>query len=301
MTEYAKVPNGSGLGNTIIRPAPSLKWVLTWNNYTDGSISSIVSHKDVDKYVIGEEVGESGTPHLQGWIKFKRKVRPMGLFAKEIHWEKAKGSDEQNYIYCSKDHKVTQNWKYIPLDPMRNKVFYEWQKEIIKIISEDPDERTVNWFWESVGAVGKTSMCKHLAIMYGALVVGGKANDVKYAISEYVQRENKGPQIVIWSLTRSHDLESKVSYEAIEAIKDGIFFNNKYESAQCLYNPPHIFIFANFLPAFERMSSDRWNVINIRNNGKFIRSSQDNFSSISKLPFGDYTKDPASWVIDNQL
>lgn len=66
---------------------------------------------DINFLIIGEEVGASGTPHLQGFlhikddpkkcgIKFWKAEIPGGLKA---HFENAKGTDAQNLEYCTKD------------------------------------------------------------------------------------------------------------------------------------------------------------------------------------------------------
>jgi len=51
------------------------------------------------------EVGESGTPHLQGYIEMNKPVR-FSHFKHRLdgaHWEKAKGSGDSNVAYCSKE------------------------------------------------------------------------------------------------------------------------------------------------------------------------------------------------------
>ncbi len=60
--------------------------------------------------VYGREVGDEGTPHLQGYVQFLRKLRLSGvrrLHAK-AHWEVAKGSAKQNLEYCSKQGDVQE-------------------------------------------------------------------------------------------------------------------------------------------------------------------------------------------------
>jgi len=88
--------------------SPSKKWCWTFNNYPDDIYSSIVPI--LDKYCsiafYAKEVGESGTPHLQGYLEFKTKRRPISIFDPEIfkiHWTKAKGSVQANADYCGKD------------------------------------------------------------------------------------------------------------------------------------------------------------------------------------------------------
>lgn len=64
--------------------------------------------------IYGEEVGESGTPHLQGYFELpkrmtfnvlRRKLVDEYIGNPGIHLEAAKGSQRQNIEYCSKEGK----------------------------------------------------------------------------------------------------------------------------------------------------------------------------------------------------
>lgn len=85
-------------------------WIFTVNNYTDADIAIFNQLvPDTAKYVVyGKEVGESGTPHLQGYVQFKAQLRLASC--KKVHptcyWDAARGTPEENLEYCSKqgDH-----------------------------------------------------------------------------------------------------------------------------------------------------------------------------------------------------
>jgi len=65
--------DGSGAGNTRNRPSASKSWVLTLNNYSDeeyGSLKQVL--ENLGDYILGKEIGESGTPHIQGYVKFQK-------------------------------------------------------------------------------------------------------------------------------------------------------------------------------------------------------------------------------------
>ncbi len=99
---------------------PAKAWCFTLNNYTENELGALVqlfsTLTDKYFYIVGEEIGEQGTPHLQGYIEKKTgRFRPLPLFEVKrnnvqcMHFEKAKGNRTQNYKYCSKDKKFVTN------------------------------------------------------------------------------------------------------------------------------------------------------------------------------------------------
>lgn len=83
----------------------SRNWCFTLNNYSEDDYQRLLAVECV-YIVIGKEVGESLTPHLQGFI-VNNDARTMTAMRKKIcskcHWEPCKGSVDENYVYCTKD------------------------------------------------------------------------------------------------------------------------------------------------------------------------------------------------------
>lgn len=247
--------------NKFSRVVPGRYWCFTWNNYPETGVEQLeqlFKKYEID-YVIGKEIGESGTPHLQGFIKAKRVIRPIEKFGiKGIHWEKAKANEQANVSYCSKDGDFTTNIRTIK-DNVKEFGAYPWQQEIIDICATTPDERTIHWYWEENGNVGKTALAKHLCLLHKdkVIYVNGKAADIKSAIATAKVK----PEIVIFGIPR--DKQEYMSYSALEEIKDGIFFSGKYESGMVMFPSPHIFVFCNFEPNYKNLSLDRWKVTHL--------------------------------------
>lgn len=65
-------------------------------------------------------------------------------------------------------------------------------------------------------------------------------------------------ELVVIDIPRCN--ENKVSYQAIEDLKNGMLFSTKYESAMCVFDAPHVLVFANFPPERAKLSADRWDV-----------------------------------------
>lgn len=261
MTKNSSNSSSRKSGNTR-QISPCKHWCFTWNNYPKDHNDLISSNSSILRYVYQEELGETrNVIHLQGYIEFTKKVRPLGMFPKEIHWEKCrdiKGSIK----YCSKEK--TRNGEIFiknivlekPLKLIDN--LRDWQKDIINIIKEEPDDRTIRWYYDYKGNIGKTALCKYICVNFNAIYISGKSSDCKYMIVKYKESKGGFPDVVIFDIPRCN--MDYINYEAIEKIKDGIFFSNKYECDMVIMNSPHLLIFANEEPDYNKLSSDRWTV-----------------------------------------
>jgi len=272
MNLIIKNSSGSSIreGNTIPpkkkQISPSIRWVMTLNNYTEDELIQISSI--VPKYckyaIIGKEVGEEGTPHLQGYIEFKHKSRPNSVFSftKRIHWEKARGKREDNDIYCNKEERWLEFPKAEEFDVIGYDELWAWQKSMLDIFKAKPDKRTIHWFWGE-GNMGKTEMIRYLHHHYKVpFSYGGSVSD----IMNLAFNNMKDANAFLFSLTRVKG--NKISYDALEQLKDGCISNNKYETG-CFVMPkrPHVFVFANFPPECDEdemfMSRDKIKVIEV--------------------------------------
>lgn len=85
------------------------RWVFTLNNYTAGEeqlLSDLLNSEHVEYGVFGREVGDSGTPHLQGYVIFAQRKefnQAKRLLGQRVHLEKSNGTPGQAAAYCKKD------------------------------------------------------------------------------------------------------------------------------------------------------------------------------------------------------
>lgn len=259
-------------------------WFLTWNNYQDCP-SWLIDLKNLgaDKYMFQEEKGEEGTPHIQGVFSFKNQKKWSELRGKvPAYWKKCRNINAAK-TYCSKV--VTRNGKTYckgyrkqPRDPLAGVAeLYPYQKEILEMIKREPDDRKIYWYYDRKGNVGKTTLVKHLCIKHKALVLGGANRDALYGIAQTL--EKKELEIILFDIPRTN--QNKLSYQALENAKNGIFFSPKYESGMCVYDPPHVVVFANALPDFDKLSEDRWIVKEIDSNSKVALNKRLTFRESS--------------------
>jgi hypothetical protein len=282
MTEVAQVALGGGNTNSppVVeemkkkRVSGALRWIFVWNNYPSDWLAQMAQTLEGSEWGATFEIGESGTPHIQGYCEFPTKVRPIGYRGcpKEVHWGDKKGKpckmDRLNNLryICKKTSIWVPESTLNPVKPKREIKIWpcdlDWQKGILEIIKEDPDERTLHWYWSDKGGTRKTSMCKYLVMKHEALILGGKAADCRHGIAAYYEKNGECPELVVINIPRSFGAEY-VSYEAFENIKDMLFFSGKYEGCSIIGNCPHVIVFANFEPNEEKMSENRWKVNNV--------------------------------------
>jgi len=267
-TNVPDVPGGKG--NTISSPPsinPALRWCFTLNNWTQSEYEDIIKYvpENCKLCIIGSEVGEEkGTPHLQGYLEFITKKRPMSIFKnKRIHWEVCKGDRQSNLEYCGKENNIIYEYpKKFKLKIIDENLFYQWQKDILKIIDLEPDDRKVVWVYETEGNVGKSAFTKWTVSKRNALFCnGGKAQDI---INLCFNHDMETSNLIVWDMPRAN--KGVISYSAIESIKNGLICNTKYETGVKMFNPPHILIFSNYPPQdVEQLSADRWEIFEIKN------------------------------------
>lgn len=95
------------MSNSLSQSSPSKCFCFTLNNYSDEEYTEILRSLRVyaDYFIVGKEIGDQGTPHLQGYLICKRKDRITGVrnkLSKRAHFEVARGSPSDNRVYCSK-------------------------------------------------------------------------------------------------------------------------------------------------------------------------------------------------------
>ncbi|AUW34331.1 replication-associated protein [Circovirus sp.] len=77
---------------------------FTLNNYTQDEWDDLLEQPS-NYTIMGKEVGEKGTPHIQGYMEFKNPIRFDTLKKRfpRIHVEERKGTAKQASDYCKKD------------------------------------------------------------------------------------------------------------------------------------------------------------------------------------------------------
>lgn len=278
MTTY-EVDEVDATGNTTSHQRKQLRakrWVFTLNNYNEVDEVDILDfvNKRSAEYVIGKEIGDNGTPHLQGFLLFPDRI-DFNLLKKlnsRIHWEVMKGSVKQNITYCTKSDNYITNLKSLN-DPhtlyiknmckeMEEKGFHPWQQNIIDICNTEPDDRKINWIYDLDGNKGKSYLCKYLFAKYKCIISDGKKDNIFNQVLTFFEKENPANTTIILLDIPRHNLQY-VNYGVLESLKNGLIYSGKYEGGCVAFKAPHVFVFANELPDLSKFSQDRWNIIEL--------------------------------------
>jgi len=92
-------------GNTKLRVR---RTTFTLHNYNVTNVTHILNYCNEHHWEVlfSEELGKSGvTPHLQGYLQSKNAIRfdTLKNFLPTAHWEKARGTLQQNITYIKKE------------------------------------------------------------------------------------------------------------------------------------------------------------------------------------------------------
>lgn len=244
-------------GNTIPQISPAKNWCFTVFNLDTNNIDNILSvlnsSNSSNNYIIGKEVcPETKKLHLQCYAEFKTKVRPKHMFEDTtIHWEKRKGTREQNIEYCSKEEVLHIKGLKVKRKPKLINPDRAWQVHLLDQLKIEPDDRTILWYYGEYGC-GKTSMCKYLSVNHGAYCIGGCE---RHALS--MVYENQECDIFIMNLPADHRQTGSL-FKIIEKVKDGYFpsyFGTKATGMVVMANP-HFIVMANDPPDFDVTNID---------------------------------------------
>lgn len=230
------------------------------------SVSAVLTGPSRDpffRYVMQEERGETGTPHIQGFVYFRNQIAVTSLkqWNNRLHLE-ATRSVNNSVDYCSDPEKRHGRiWAQAfrvrdELHLLEHADLYDWQRELLEELTGRTNDRSIVWYTDPNGGTGKTQLCKHvLGTLPGVCYLTGAAGK---DIAHQIVKARCDPRIVLCNFARSS--EGNTSYAALEAAKDGLVFSGKYEGGVRMFPSPHVIVFANWSPDITQLSLDRWKI-----------------------------------------
>ena len=244
----------------------STKWCFTINNYSDSdtfAVRHMCSRPNIKYGIFGFEVGESGTKHIQGYVRFQSSTSFDCMRKKLIraNLQVANGTDLQNQTYCSKDGDhteygepqddkqgarndirgvtqlirsgdITQSdfmWEYPEMYVRYGRMF---QKMFEEMAPKRTTEPIVTWRWGSAGT-GKT---RYVFDNHGAVYV--KDNTLWW------DGYKSGDAIVI------DDFDNAIPFRILLRILDRYQYSGQIKGGYVQINSTHIYITSEFPPSY---------------------------------------------------
>jgi hypothetical protein len=221
------------------------------------------------KFVFQLEKGDTGYLHYQGrmsLIKKRRKFEALKLFEKPPNYFEPTVSQEhkKTAFYCmKKDTRVGDIYTDQDLPPVLTrqvaeiKQLYPFQQQIVDD-AKTWNKRTVNLVWCPDGNKGKTTLvqyCRAYKIGRPLPPVNDAKDLLRIVCCVPVSR------MYLFDMPRAMKKE-KLSqfFTAVESIKDGYAYDDRYEFKEKIFDCPNIWIFTNTIPQTELLSKDRWKI-----------------------------------------
>ncbi len=140
----------------------------------------------------------------------------------------------------------------------------EWkpfQKQIIDISHNKPDNRIIYLIEDIDGNCGKSFTCSYLNLHYNCIIAEGKKDNIFNQLLKMMEN-GSDPEIILLDIPRQS--ESYLQYGVIEQLKNGLVYSGKYEGGVCQFDHPHIFIFTNFRVNTALWTKDRIRYIDVK-------------------------------------
>lgn len=139
--------------------------------------------------------------------------------------------------------------------PMVEGEFNEWQTDLAERLGEPPeDDRAIEFIVDPIGGAGKSWFIRKLLSTRKdvQMLSIGKRDDLAYAV-------DVSKKIFLVSVPRLS--MEYLNYAVLEMIKDRLIFSPKYQSqTKRLNHRPHVVVFSNERPNFDRLTDDRYRI-----------------------------------------
>lgn len=222
------------------------------------------------KWAFQKEQGENtGYIHWQGRVSMRKKTRNMKGILKPTEWSPTTNENMDNDFYVLKEQtRIEGPWtdkdkiNYIPRQIREIKELYPWQTKIVEM-SKKWDTRTINIIYCPNGNQGKSSLVTYM----GVYNLGRRipfANDYKDILRMVCDMPISRSYLIDMPRAINKDKLNQL-YSAIETLKDGYAYDDRYHFKEVYFDCPNIFVFTNKLPDMDLLSTDRWKIWHLQN------------------------------------
>lgn len=209
-----------------------------------------------ERYCIGIETGkDTGYSHLQCRVVFKKEwdIKYVIQWFPWAHWIP---SHVRDFAYCEKEGNFIRSWEealqeFVTLEP----VFWQiiamdmWKKQ---------NDRQITVIYDEKGGHGKSWLRKHLVATHQATMIPPvqESKDIMR-----IAMAKPSPGYVI-DLPRAEGKVALGMWSAVEQLKDGYLWDDRYSFREKWINPPKVMVFCNDLGK-KALSNDRFDILDI--------------------------------------
>ena len=235
------------------------------------------------QYVFQKEKGEkTDYEHWQGRVSLKVKNRKVPL-EYCVEWSPTSNANMDNDFYVMKEEtridgpfSDKDECHYVPRQFRECPDWLPWQAEVVRL-SQIWDTRHIDVIVDRVGDIGKS------------ILVGKMCCELRYAravppLSNYKELMNlvfcmPVAKCYLVDMPKAMDKEKQNEFfSAIEDIKNGHIWDNRYTFKEKWIDSPNIWLFTNVPPNRRLLSKDRWRMWEIDSEGD-LRALRCNTSS----------------------
>lgn len=249
---------------------PVFCWDFTLNGDIELDEVREFCKKIMKKWVFQKEQGEkTGYIHWQGRGSLIEKSRLPEL-KWGIHWSVTSKTQVGVWDYVTKDFtRIGKTYRWddckIPRQIAEVKELYGWQEKVIEMSSRW-DSRSVNVIIDKEGCKGKSvlvgKMCCDLGIARKVPPLSNYKELMCMVMSMPISK------CYLIDMPRALDKNKQEEfYSAIESIKDGHVWDNRYTYKEKWFDSPNVWVFTNVPPNRRLLSQDRWKMFEIDDEG----------------------------------
>lgn len=211
------------------------------------------------------EEGEGGFRHFQTRFSLKTKKRLNELLGKlPQHHGKASPTSKENmnnnFYVMKEDTRVDGPWTEkdcimnIPRQ-VRDIILKPWQ-QTMKDMLHVWDTRNINYIYDINGNIGKSTF-----ITFCGVYKLGKRIPLCNDYKDILRMVYDMPKLGAYFIDMPRAIKKEKLYQfwsAIETVKDGYCYDDRYEFKDIYFDCPNIFVFGNTLPDKTLLTADRW-------------------------------------------
>lgn len=241
-----------------------------------------------EQYCYQLEKGEdSAYLHYQMRIKLRARNTPNKIYKsllpiitknhKGVYIAPTSNENKKNYFYVTKeDTRVEGPWSNLETKEENNDIYipkrfrnfkekmYPYQRHIWDMAEIEADDRTINILYSPDGCEGKSTISSFCHVMQKGIEIFPR-NDAEKVLEDLcdilMKKNERDPKLIFIDLPRAMKKDKLFGLiSAIEMIKKGYACDRRYEYKEWWFEPPHIWVFSNFLFDEKLLSKDRWKI-----------------------------------------